>query len=169
MPINRGLDNFPYYEAHGLAILALSNREWSWPLGRIETAVEVLTVACVVLLLLVGTRLRSHLATAGASVAAGVAVALLVWNVSAEVYAAVGEHDLSARVEKNLPQPHDWVDRAAGDGTVAMLGQRMSPSIMLNAEITANAPPVRAAPGAAPRSAMAAPTPAGTSSSGIKA
>jgi hypothetical protein len=126
VPIDRGLDNFPYYEAHGLAILALANREWAWPLGRIETAVEVLTVACVVLLLLVGTRLRTHLATAAAPAAAAVAVALLVWNVSAEVYAAVGEHDFSARVEKNLPRPHDWVDRAAGDGTVAMLGQRMS-------------------------------------------
>ena len=40
VPIDRGLDNFPYYEAHGLAILALANREWGWPLGRIETAVE---------------------------------------------------------------------------------------------------------------------------------
>ena len=40
VPIERGLDNFPYYEAHGLAILALANREWAWPLGRIETAVD---------------------------------------------------------------------------------------------------------------------------------
>ena len=39
VPIDRGLDNFPYYEAHGLSILALANREWAWPLGRIETAI----------------------------------------------------------------------------------------------------------------------------------
>jgi hypothetical protein len=126
VPIDRGLDNFPYYEAHGLAILALANREWAWPLGRIENALEVLTVACVVLLLLVGTRLRTRLSSAAAPVAAAVAVVLLVWNVTAEVYAAVGEHDFSRRVERNLPKPHDWVDRAAGGGTVAMLGQRMS-------------------------------------------
>ena len=39
VPIDRGLDNFPYYEAHGLAILALANREWAWPLGRVENGV----------------------------------------------------------------------------------------------------------------------------------
>ena len=41
MPLDRGLDNFPYYEAHGLSILALANREWAWPLGRIENALVV--------------------------------------------------------------------------------------------------------------------------------
>ena len=126
VPIERGLDNFPYYEAHGLAILALANREWAWPLGRIETAVEVLTVGCVVLLLLVGTRLRSHLTGIAAPVAVGAAVALLVWNVTAEVYASIGEHDFSALVERNIPKPNDWIDRAAGGGSVVMLGQHMS-------------------------------------------
>jgi len=126
VPIDRGLDNFPYYEAHGLAILALANREWAWPVGRIETAVEVLTVAAAVLLLLVGTRLRSSLADAAAPVAVAVAVGLLVWNVTAEVYASIGEHDFSALVERNIPKPNDWVDRGAGSGTVTMLGQHMS-------------------------------------------
>ena len=116
VPIERGLDNFPYYEAHGLAILALANREWAWPVGRIETAVEVLTVAAAVLLLLVGTRLRSSLADAAAPVAVAVAVALLVWNVTAEIYASIGEHDFSALVEKNIAKPNDWVDRGAGSG-----------------------------------------------------
>ena len=126
VPIDRGLDNFPYYEAHGLAILALANREWGWPLGRIENAIELLTVACVVLLVLVGTRVRARLSSAAAPTAAAAAVVLLVWNLTAEVYAAIGEHDFSRRVEQNLPKPHDWVDRAAGGGTVTMLGQRMS-------------------------------------------
>ena len=126
VPIERGLDNFPYYEAHGLAILALANREWAWPLGRIETAVEALTVVGTVVLLLVGTRLRGRVATAAAPVAVATAVALLAWNVAAEVYASIGEHDFSSLVERNIPKPNDWVDRAAGDGTVVMLGQRMS-------------------------------------------
>lgn len=125
-PIGRGLDNFPYYEAHGLAILALANREWAWPLGRIEMAVEVLTVASVAVLLLVGTRLRARVTKAAAPLAVAVAVALLAWNVTAEVYASIGEHDFSALVDRNIPKPNDWVDRAAGDGTVVMLGQRMS-------------------------------------------
>ena len=126
VPIDRGLDNFPYYEAHGLAILALANREWAWPLGRIETAVELLTLASVVLLLLLGTPLRARLATVAAPVAVAVAVALVGWNLTAEVYASIGEHDFSALVERNIPKPNDWVDRAAGGGTVVMLGQRMS-------------------------------------------
>ena len=43
-----------------------------------------------------------------------IAVAVLAWNLTAEVYAAIGEHDFSARVEANLPKPNDWIDRAAG-------------------------------------------------------
>ena len=126
VPIDRGLDNFPYYEAHGLAILALANREWAWPLGRIETAVELLTLASVVLLLLLGTPLRARVATVAAPVAVAVAIALVGWNLTAEVYASIGEHDFSALVERNIPKPNDWVDRAADGGTVVMLGQRMS-------------------------------------------
>ena len=126
VPIDRGLDNFPYYEAHGLAILALANREWGWPLGRIETAVELLTVASVLLLLLLGTSLRARLTSVAGPMAVAAAVALVGWNLTAEVYASIGEHDFSARVEGNIPKPNDWVDRAADGGTVVMLGQRMS-------------------------------------------
>ena len=57
-PIDRGLDNFPYYEAHGLAILALANREWAWPRDRIDIALVVIVVVSVVLLVLVATPLR---------------------------------------------------------------------------------------------------------------
>ena len=39
------LDNYPYYEAHGLSMPAFLNREWGWPEGRIETT---LLVACFV-------------------------------------------------------------------------------------------------------------------------
>jgi hypothetical protein len=122
-PIERGLDNFPYYEAHGLAILALANREWGWPTGRIETALVVLVVVSVILLLFTATPLRPS----GLSVAIPVtiAVAILGWNAVAETYASIGEHDFSARVQKNLPKPNDWVDRATGGGSTTILGQRM--------------------------------------------
>jgi hypothetical protein len=80
----------------------------------------------VALLLLVGTRLRSHLTGIAAPVTAAAAVALLVWNVTAEVYASIGEHDFSALVQRNIPKPNDWIDRAAGGGSVVMLGQHMS-------------------------------------------
>ena len=123
-PIDRGLDNFPYYEAHDFAILALANREWAWPKGQIETALVFLVIVSVILLLLAATPLRpSRLAVA---IPAAIAVAILGWNVVAETYASIGEHDFSSRVEANLPKPRDWIDRAADGGTTVMLGQRMS-------------------------------------------
>ena len=127
VPIDRGIDNFPYYEAHGLSILALANREWAWPIGRIDTALVVLTIGAVTLLLVVGTTLRARFAASvGPRVAVAIAVGVLAWNVTAEVYAAIGEHDFSAQVESNLPKPNDWVDRAADGGTVVYLSQRMT-------------------------------------------
>lgn len=127
VPIDRGIDNFPYYEAHGLSILALANREWAWPIGRIDTALVVLSIGAAALLAVVGTPLRARLAASVASrVAVATAVAVLAWNVTAEVYAAIGEHDFSAQVEANLPKPNDWVDRAANGGTVVYLSQRMT-------------------------------------------
>ncbi len=128
VPIDRGLDNFPYYEAHGLSILALANREWAWPLGRIENALVVVTLVATALVALLGTPVRRRLQGIAVPAAAAIAVLLLAWNLTSEVYASIGEHDFSARVEANIPKPNDWVDRAADGGSVVMLGQRMSDS-----------------------------------------
>ncbi len=128
VPIDRGLDNFPYYEAHGLSILALANREWAWPLARIDNALVVVTLVATALVVLLGTPLRGQLQGIAVPAAAGIAVLLLGWNLTSEVYASIGEHDFSARIEANIPKPNDWVDRAADGGTVVMLGQRMSDS-----------------------------------------
>jgi hypothetical protein len=124
VPVDRGLDNYPYYEAHGLSILALANREWEWSLGRIESAIVLVTLLSVALLLVAGTRLRRASLVPALPVA--LAVAVLAWTLTAEVYAAIGEHDFSARIEANLAKPNDWVDRAVDGGSVVMLGQRMS-------------------------------------------
>ncbi len=126
VPIDRGVDNFPYYEAHGLSLLALANREWAWPLERIENVLVVVAIVATALLALLGTPLRNRIPRVAAPAAVAVAVGLLAWNLTAEVYAAVGEHDFSARVERNIPKPNDWVDRVANGGSVVMLGQRMS-------------------------------------------
>jgi hypothetical protein len=123
-PIERGLDNFPYYEAHGLAILALANREWAWPRDRIATALVVIVVLSVVVLVLAATPLRPTGVAIALPVA--IAVAVLGWNLAAETYASIGEHDFSSRVATNLPQPKDWIDRAARRGTTVVLGQRMN-------------------------------------------
>jgi hypothetical protein len=116
------LDLFPYYEAPGLSMLALWNREWHWPSGRVDAALVVLVVlatAVVVGLRLVRGRRRATLAAV-----TGIAVFVLAWNITNEVYAAYGEYDLSERMSRNFTQPHDWVDRAAGDGSVTLVGQQ---------------------------------------------
>ncbi len=124
-PIDRGLDSFPYYEAHGLAILALANREWSWPLERIDRALVVLLVGWTIVLLLVTTFRRSR-RTLATGLAIGTAAAVGVWGLTAEIYASIGEHDYSSRVSMKLPQPNDWIDRLADGGTVVMFGQQMN-------------------------------------------
>lgn len=124
-PVERGIDQFPYYEAHGLAILALANREWAWPVERIETVLVVLTVVSVVVLVVLRL-VRSHAPRRAVVVGAAVAVAVLAWNVTNEIYAAIGEHDFSARVAANLTDPHDWIDREVGEGDVTVLGQQIT-------------------------------------------
>ena len=74
VPIDRGLDSFPYYEAHGLSILALANREWAWPLERIENVLVVVTIMATALLALLGTPLRGRVSLIAAPAAVAVAV-----------------------------------------------------------------------------------------------
>jgi hypothetical protein len=121
-PIYRGVDQFPYYEAHGLSILAFLNREWGWSVERIETAIVIVALAGGVLLL-VTARLRRHSGQAGVTAAVGIAVAVLAWNLTNEIYAAIGEHDSSAAFEKGLAVPHSWIDRAVGAEKVTILAQ----------------------------------------------
>ncbi len=123
-PIDRGINSFPYYEAHGLAILALLNRELAWPIGRIDTAlviaVVVATAALVARVLLAGR------ATAVKGIAIGVAAVTLVWGLTNEIYAEIGEHDLSQRISLNLTDPPEWIDDAVGDGKVTVLAQQVT-------------------------------------------
>ncbi len=121
-PIDRGVTQFPYYEAHGLSILAFLNREWAWPLGRIETAMVVMAIAsgCGLAALRL---LQPRTTSIARATVAGIAVALLAWNLTNEIYASIGEHDFSSAVEKNLVSPHDWIDRAVDGDKVTILAQ----------------------------------------------
>ena len=116
------LDLFPYYEAPGLSMLALWNREWHWPSGRVDAALVVLVVLATAVV--VGLRLLRGRRRATLAAVTGIAVFVLAWNITNEVYAAYGEYDLSERMSRNFTQPHDWVDRAAGDGSVTLVGQQ---------------------------------------------
>jgi hypothetical protein len=118
------LDQYPYYEAHGLSIAAFANRELGWSQGTIEGA---LVAACGVALVVAVTLklLRPH-SVAFTWVAGAAAVAVVAWGMTGQVYAAEGERLFSEQIDRNLPRPYDWVEEATGGESVVVLGQQIS-------------------------------------------
>jgi hypothetical protein len=115
---------YPYYEGHGLAILAFANRELGWSEGKIEDALIVLSLVAVAIAVALRLLRRGSLAF---GVLAGVAaVAVVAWSMTTQVYAAEGERMFSKQVARNLPKPYDWVEQATGGGSVVVLGQQIS-------------------------------------------
>ena len=118
------LDQYPYYEAHGLSIAAFANRELAWSEGTIE---GVLVAACVVgFAVAVALKLLRPHSVASAWVAGTAAVAVVAWSMTGQVYAAEGERAFAERIDRNLPRPYDWVEEATGGGSVVLLGQQIS-------------------------------------------
>jgi hypothetical protein len=118
------LDNYPYYEAHGLSIAAFANRQWGWPQGKIE---NVLLVACgLAVAVVLALRWLRRDSTAFRVVAAVAAVVVVTWGLTAEVYAAAGESHLSRQVARNVAAPLDWIDRATGGASTVVLGQQIT-------------------------------------------
>lgn len=115
------LDQYPYYEAHGLAVLAFANRVLAWPEATIESWLIGVTLVSGVILLALGlVRARRAVVALGAAVA----VLVLSWNLLNEIYAANGERRLSNQMVANFIEPHVWVDEAVGNGTVTIVGQQ---------------------------------------------
>ena len=115
---------YPYYEAHGLAILAFANRELGWSeeeIGDALVVVSLVALAIVVALWLVRPRSLAYGVLASAA-----AIAVVGWTMTTQVYAAEGERILSRQVEQNLPKPFDWVEQATRGGSVVVLGQQIS-------------------------------------------
>jgi len=124
LPYAPGLDNYPYYEAHGLAITAFANRIFHWPVGTIKGV--FIGIAAVSVLVVVGLeRLprRGRAATAGV---VAICAAVAVWNVTAETYAANGEYRFSKRFVPSLPKPFDWIDHKTGGTSTVLVGQQFA-------------------------------------------
>ena len=128
VPIDRGLDNFPYYEAHGLAILALANREWAWPRRGDRDPLVVLHSPVVRLLLTCATPLRGRRrglrfpippASPSPSSAGTCRRGLRVDRGARLSSLDRGEHSEAERY---------WVDPPRTAGSAVILGQRMSDS-----------------------------------------
>jgi hypothetical protein len=115
---------YPYYEAHGLALLAFANRELGWSEVKIDNALVV--VSLVALAIAVALRLLRRGSLAFGVLAGMAAVAIVAWSMTTQVYAAEGERILSKEVARNLPKPYDWVEQATGGGSVVVLGQQIS-------------------------------------------
>jgi hypothetical protein len=116
--------DFPYYEAHGLAILAFANRELGWSTDTIQIALVVVSLAAVAIV--AALRLLRRGSAASAALTGFAAVAIVAWSLTTEVYAAEGERILSNQAAGNLAKPYDWVDNATGGGSVVVLGQEIS-------------------------------------------
>jgi hypothetical protein len=118
------LDQYPYYEAHGLSIAAFANRVFHWDERKIE---NTLVAVCVVALLVVVVLKLLRRGSAGYAAVAGIAAVVVVaWGMTAQVYAAEGERLFSERIDRNLPKPYDWIDEATNGGSVVVIGQRMT-------------------------------------------
>jgi hypothetical protein len=124
LPYAPGLNNYPYYEAHGLAITAFANRIFHWSAGTVrDAAIAIAVVAGAVVLALRYLPARGRWAAAAAAAICG---SVLVWNVTAETYAANGEYHLSHRFAVSFPVPRDWVDQATGGRSTTLLGQQFA-------------------------------------------
>jgi FtsH-binding integral membrane protein len=121
VPIELG---YPYYEAHGLAILAFANRELGWSEERIDDALLVVSLATIALALVL--RAVRRWSPAFGAVAATAGVAVVAWSLTTEVYAAEGERSLSRQVAQNFREPYDWVDRETGGASTVIVGQQIS-------------------------------------------
>jgi hypothetical protein len=117
------LDNYPYYEAHGLSMAALANRKLGWSEGTIE---GVLIALCVVALVVVVALklLRPH-SLGFTAVAASAAVVVVAWGLTGQVYAAAGERHFSQFTVTGFPEPYDWVQQATGGESVVVIGQQI--------------------------------------------
>jgi hypothetical protein len=113
---------YPYFESPGLAIAALTNRNFSWDGVDIEHALIVAAVVSVAILV-ARSFVVSRALGLGVAIVASCAVAS--WSLTAEVYAARGLNDFSAQLYGSTPRPVDWVDEATGGEPALYLGQQI--------------------------------------------
>jgi hypothetical protein len=116
--------DYPYYEAHGLSILAFANRELGWSEGTIADALVV--VSLVALAIVTALKLLRRGSPAFAALAGLTAFAVVGWTLTTQVYAAEGERILSKQTARNFPKPYDWVEQAIDGGSVVVIGQQIS-------------------------------------------
>jgi hypothetical protein len=106
----------PYFEAPGLAILTLFNREFYWDINDFHVVAIGAALVTLVLLVLRGRRW------------AWPAAALLcgAWLLTGQIYASKTNADYSRDFASRLPAPRTWVDAAVHGAHVTFLGQALN-------------------------------------------
>ena len=106
----------PYFEAPGLGILTLVNRNFRWDVNDFHRLLGAAALVSVVLLVLRHRR--------GVGVLA--AVLLGAWLLTGQIYATIGNTDAANDAAKKIPAPRNWVDQLTGGAHVTFLGQSVT-------------------------------------------
>lgn len=119
------LDHYPYFDAPGLSVLAVFNRE----LWLDDPAIErmLLWIVAGSVILAAGAALARGRAVPVARVSlAVVAAAVVGWNLTGLVSFGNGVNDLGNRLLGAVPNPPNWIDRATAGKSTAYLGQAIA-------------------------------------------
>jgi hypothetical protein len=105
----------PYFDAPGLAVLTLVNRDFRWDVGDFHILL-ILAAGVSVALLIV--RRRQWVPIAAAAL-------LAAWLLTGQIYAANANADYADVFAKEIPAPRDWVDAATHGAHVTVLGDNI--------------------------------------------
>jgi hypothetical protein len=116
--------DYPYYESPGYGVATFANRNLHWTQDDIRLA---LVFACTIATLAALVPFARGLPVVARRAALAVVVtAVVAWMLTGEITSSNGAAAGSRALMGNLPQPADWVDRAAKGGGVTFLGQDIS-------------------------------------------
>jgi hypothetical protein len=119
------IDEHFYFDAPGLAILQGANQKYSWTAGYAQNVLlGMLVVSLVVLALPYALRWLGSRPAAGAM--AAVAVAVLAWNLTAQITGSTSSKYFAELYSSNIAKPLDWLDKANGGEPTVYLGQNIT-------------------------------------------
>lgn len=107
----------PYFDAPGLAVLTLVNRDFRWDVADFHI---LLVLAAAVSVALLAVRRRRWVPVAAA-------VLLGAWLLTGEIYAANANADYADVFAKDIPVPRNWVDADTHGARVTVLGDNIVP------------------------------------------
>jgi hypothetical protein len=117
--------DYPYYESPGYGVATFANRNLHWTQSDIRLALVFASIVATLAALL--PFVRGITGVARRAALAVVLLATVAWMLTGEITSSNGAAAGSRALYGNMPQPADWVDRAAKQGGgVTFLGQDIS-------------------------------------------